>query len=228
LDQQRSLADWTASSLRNPVNRVSQVSAPSIKSASNINSPATGKAGVAYNLAHGIPVVNDKYGHMGQTNPKPRIRVNMTRTRLRGAIWGIATAGGYGSAGDFRVTPDGMGNVEITGDWYDAPEEYGDVKRLIDFFRTKGIQYWKMSAQNSLLVESARAYVLAETGRQYVIYSATGGSVSLNLAEGSYASWRYDPTDGTEAGLGTVTGGGVQTFSLPASHDEVPLLLRKH
>jgi hypothetical protein len=34
LDQQRSLADWTASSLRIPVNRVSQVSATAIKSAS--------------------------------------------------------------------------------------------------------------------------------------------------------------------------------------------------
>ena len=42
LDQQRSFADWTASSLRTPVNRVSQVSATTIKSASNINSPATG------------------------------------------------------------------------------------------------------------------------------------------------------------------------------------------
>ena len=42
LDQQRSFADWTASSLRTPVNRVSQVSATTIKPASNINSPGTG------------------------------------------------------------------------------------------------------------------------------------------------------------------------------------------
>ena len=41
LDQQHSLANWTTSSLRTPVNRVSQVSATAIKSASNINSPAT-------------------------------------------------------------------------------------------------------------------------------------------------------------------------------------------
>ena len=191
------------------------------------NGDQWGNAGVAHNLGHGIPVVNDEYGYMGQTNPKPRIRVNMTRTRLREAIWGIATAGGYGSAGDFRVTPDGMGNVEITGDWYDAPEEYGDLKRLIDFFTTKGIQYWIMSARNDLLATGTRTYVLAETGHQYVIYSAIGGSVSLNLAEGSYSAWRYDPTDGTETSLGAVTGGSVQTFSLPAGHDEVVLLLLK-
>src|SRR5215472_16566226 len=41
LDQQHSYADWTASSLRTPVNRVSQVSATAIKAASNINSPET-------------------------------------------------------------------------------------------------------------------------------------------------------------------------------------------
>jgi len=41
LDQQRSFADWTAPSQRTPVNRVSQVSATAIKSASSINSPAT-------------------------------------------------------------------------------------------------------------------------------------------------------------------------------------------
>ena len=158
------------------------------------NGDQWGNAGIVHNLGHNMPVVNDEYGYIGQISPKPRIRVNMTRIRLRGALWGIAVAGGYGSAGDFRVTPDSMGNVEITGDWLDAPEEYGDLKRMIDFFTTKGIEYWKMSSRNDLLTAGQRAYVLAEAGRQYVIYAATGGEFSLNLAAGSYNAWRYDPT----------------------------------
>ena len=173
-----------------------------------------------------MPVANDEYGYFGQTNPKPRVRVNITRIRLRGAIWGIATAGGYGSAGDFRVTPDGIGNVEISGDWLDAPEEYGDLKRMIDFFTTKGIEYWKMSSQNKLLSSGSRTYVLAETGRQYVIYAAVGGDFSVNLAPGSYNVSRYDPIDGTEKSLGTITGGRAHTFSVPTDHDYTIYLKR--
>ncbi len=173
-----------------------------------------------------MPVVNDEYGYMGQINPKPNVRVNMTRTRLRGAIWGIASAGGYGSAGDFRVPANGMGNVEITGDWLDAPEEYGDLKRMIDFFTSKGIEYWKMSGQNGLVTAGTRTYVLAETGHQYVIYAAGGGDFSLNVAAGNYKAWRYDPMEGTETSLGTVTGGGVHTFSVPANHDYAVYLMR--
>ena len=191
-----------------------------------MNGDEWGNAGIVHNLSHNMPVVNDEYGYMGQINPKPNVRVNMTRTRLRGAIWGIASAGGYGSAGDFRVPANGMGNVEITGDWLDAPEEYGDLKRMIDFFTSKGIEYWKMSGQNGLVTAGTRTYVLAETGHQYVIYAAGGGDFSLNVAAGNYKAWRYDPMEGTETSLGTVTGGGVHTFSVPANHDYAVYLMR--
>jgi len=186
-----------------------------------------GNSGIVYNLGHNMPVVNDEYGYFGQHNPPLRIRIDMNRTRLRGAIWGIATAGGYGSAGDFRITPDGMGNVEITGDWYDAPDEYGDIKWMVDFFTTKGIQYWKMSGQNELVASGQRTYVLAESGRQYVIYAALGGTFSVNLAEGSYKACRYDPRTGVETSLGTVTGGKSHTFSMPDADDWVVYLIRR-
>lgn len=192
------------------------------------NGDKWGNAGIVHNLGHKMPVVNDEYGYIGQTDPKPRIRVNMTRTRLRGAIWGIATAGGYGSAGDFRITPNQKGNVEITGDWYDAPEEYSDLKTMIDFFTTKGIEYWKMSSQNELLTAGKQTYVLAEGGRQYVIYSAVGGNFSVNLAAGNYDARRYDPTDGTEMSLGIVAGGGPRKFSVPTNHDYVVYLMGVH
>jgi hypothetical protein len=180
-----------------------------------------GNAGIVDNLRHKMPVVNDEYGYFGQHNPPLRIRVDMDRTRLRNCIWGIATAGGYGSAGDFRITPDGMGNVEITGDWYDDPEEYGDLKRMIDFFTTKGIEYWKMSSRNELVSSGERSYVLAEPGRQYVIYAATGGTIAVSLAPGSYRARRHNPRTGEESDLGAIAGGTSRSFTMPDANDWV-------
>ncbi len=180
-----------------------------------------GNAGIVYNLGHNMPVVNDEYGYFGQHSPPLRIRVDMNRTKLRGAIWGIATAGGYGSAGDMRITPDGMGHVEITGDWYDAPEEYGDIKRMVDFFTTKGIRYWTMSAHNEVLTSGERTYVLAEPGRQYVVYAAKGGSFALNLPSGNYRARRFNPRTGRETTLGTLKGGASHSFSMPDPNDWV-------
>jgi Protein of unknown function (DUF4038)/Domain of unknown function (DUF5060)/Putative collagen-binding domain of a collagenase len=181
---------------------------------------------LAYSMGRHIPLANDEYGYIGQTHPPLAVGVVMTRTMLRGAIWGIAVAGGYGSSGDIRLHANGKGNPEITGDWLDAPEEYGDVRRMVDFFTTKGIEYWKMSGQNELVVSGTRTYLLAEAGRQYIIYSAVGGDFSLNLAPGGYKAWCYDPTDGTETSLGTIEGDSARTFSLPTSHDYVVYLTR--
>src|SRR5262245_14068003 len=113
-----------------------------------------------------MPVVNDEYGYIGEASP-----IDLTRTQHRQAMWGIPAAGGYGYDGDFRMEP--MSNAEISGDWTDA-SEYDDIGRLIDFFTSKGLEYWKMSSQNSLKTSGDRVYVLApEPERRYLIYAAT-------------------------------------------------------
>lgn len=170
-----------------------------------------GNGGIVANLGHNMPVVNDEYAYIGQR----------ARAELRGAIWGIAVAGGYGSSGDLRlfagVAP------EISGEWRDAPE-YGDIQRMIKFFTTRGIEYWKMSSQNSLVTSGREVYVLAEPGRQYVIYAGSGGKFSINIAPGTYAARRYNPRTGAETPLASVTGGGAQSFAMPDSDDWVVVL----
>jgi hypothetical protein len=183
-----------------------------------------GNAGIVDNLGRNIPVVDDEYGYIGQTNPPISVRVNMDRFKLRSAAWGIATAGGYGSIGDIRLHRNGKGNPEITGDWIDAPE-YADLKHMIDFFTTKGIEYWKMSSQNKLIKAGTRTYLLAEIGRQYVAYAATGGTFSIDLAPGTYKAFRYDPRTGDETSLAAVTGGGSCSFTLPDTDDWVVRLV---
>ncbi len=183
------------------------------------NGDQWGNAGIVYNLGHKMPVVNDEYGYFGDKN--------YTQTKDRNTIWGIATAGGYGSVGDIRLTPNGKGNPEITGDWYDSPD-YGDLKRLIDFFTGKNIEYWKMTSQNGLLTSGKRTYVLAEPGRQYVIYAAEGGEFAVKLASGTYSARRYDPQTGAEIDLGAMAGGGSRSFRVPNGSDWVVYLIANH
>ncbi|MGH9847205.1 MAG: DUF5060 domain-containing protein, partial [Blastocatellia bacterium] len=133
-----------------------------------------GNYSIVFNYGHNIPVVNDEYGYIGepldQSVPKgadgkfPRF----TRAKHRQTAWGIAAGGGYGAAGDKSDYDDGRPYNSVN--WHDT-EEYGDLKRLIDFFTTKGVEYWRMSPRNDLAKAGARVYVLAEPGRQYVIYS---------------------------------------------------------
>jgi len=180
------------------------------------NGDEWGNAGVVYNLGRNTPVVNDEYGYIGESNP-----ISLTPTQHRRAIWGIAAAGGYGAAGDVRRTS--TGNPEISGDWLDAPE-YDDIKRLVDFFTTKGLSYWKMSSQNSLKTSGTRVYVLAETGRQYLIYAAIGGTFSVHIAPGTYIARRYNPRTGEDTPLKELSGGGSRSFATPDANDWVVYL----
>lgn len=170
-----------------------------------------GNESIVSNLGRNMPVVNDEYGYIGQRS----------QADLRGAIWGIAVAGGYGSSGDLRLF-DGVA-PEISGEWHDAPE-YGDVERMVRFFTTTGIEYWKMSSQNSLVTAGSEVYVLAETGRQYVIYAGRGGKFSIDIAPGTYAARRYNPRTGADTPLTSVTGGGLRAFAMPDSNDWVVYL----
>ena len=149
-----------------------------------------GNASIVHNRRYNMPVVNDEYGYIGEVKP-----IEMTPAQSRRVMWGIATAGGYGSSGDWRLFTDWRPSV--TAEWADA-EQYGDIKRMIDFFTAKNVEYWKMSSQNSLATEGTRVYVLAETGRQYVIYAAAGGACTVNLAPGTYAVRRYNPRTGDD------------------------------
>ncbi len=178
------------------------------------NGDQWGNAGIVKNLGHKMPVVNDEYGYIADQGG-----VKMTRTQIRQAIWGIATAGGYGSSGDIRIIGSGAKRWTPckTGEWADAPE-YGDLKRMVDFFTANGIEYWKMVSHNELKTAGTRTYVLAEPGRQYVIYAATGGNCSVKLAAGTYDAKRYDPRTGETKDLPAVTGGRVQSFTLPDSN----------
>ncbi|HEB87042.1 MAG TPA: hypothetical protein ENI68_08525 [Gammaproteobacteria bacterium] len=146
----------------------------------------------------------------------------------RQSIWSILTAGGYATMGDGydasgqneNQSSAGWGYANwITGDYYNMTQ-YDDATRLINFWTTKGIKYWLMSPDNSLIQSGTRTYALAETGQQYVFYAAAGGNFTVNLAPGTYDAHRYNPRTGGEVLLGSKNGGSV-SFTMPDSNDWV-------
>jgi hypothetical protein len=177
------------------------------------NGDAWGNYGIVYNLGHRMPVVNDEYGYIGE----------LDATQSRNAIWGIATAGGYGSVGDLRKYNDGpngeLGVVYKTANWHDAAE-YDDIKRLVDFWTRRSIQYWEMTVQNSRITFGTRTYALGNPGQEYVVYAAAGGAFSLDLPTGDYRVVRYNPRDGSETPLAPFSGGR-KLFTMPDDKDWV-------
>lgn len=181
-----------------------------------------GNFGITYNWGHNVPVVNDEYGYIGEpddeTEPRPvdGKPVRFTREKHRRTMWGIYVAGGYGSAGDKNRCDDGR--PYVSANWHDEPE-FGDIRRLVDFYTTKGIRYWELSARNRLVKSGERVYIETGPPRQYVIYAAAGGDFSIDLGPGEYVARRYDPRTGEDTALGRVAGGATRSFSLPDHRD---------
>jgi hypothetical protein len=188
-----------------------------------------GNYSIIFNYGRRMPVVNDEYGYIGEAEdesvPKGADgkRPRYTRAKHRQTVWGIYVGGGYAAAGDKYDYADGR--PYFSSNWHDT-EEYGDVSRLIEFFTTKGVEYWRMAPRNELVKSGQRMYALAEPGRQYVIYAAAGGGFSVELMKGSYDARRYDPRTGEDVAL-KQSQGGIESFTLPDEQDWVIYLRPK-
>ncbi len=109
------------------------------------------------------------------------------------------------------------GHPYYSAAWHDVPE-YGDIKRLVDFFTAPDFEYWKVTPRNDL-VQGNRVYALVEPGKRYVIYAAAGNRVRLNLVAGNYTARRFDPRTGEIAELTELFGGKEHEFALPDAND---------
>lgn len=178
-----------------------------------------GNEGILFNLGHDMPVVNDEYGYAGEPDDESvRDGTQLTRTKHRQIIWGIYTAGGYGSTGDKYFYRDPPGRPYYSADWHYIAE-YGDIKRLIDFF--KQVPYWEMRSHNDIVTSKGRAYVLANPGEQYVIYVATGGNFSLDLPAGDFVATLYNPRTGSKKFIKNIAGPGKSFLATPENNDWV-------
>jgi hypothetical protein len=218
---QQSQADFQYIDYSWPVHAIIQYG---VRNEQFTNGDAWGHYGITYNRGHNMPVVNDEYGYIGEPDttrsmPYPPL----SQAKHRNVIWGIVMAGGYASAGDARTFNDGSDGKAVvvykTANWHDTAE-YDDIKHLVDFWTTRGIQYWKMTNQMSRITTGTRIYVLGNPGLEYVVYAAEGGTFGLDLPAGNYQVLRYNPRDGSQVSLPAVSGGRKQ-FAMPYGGDWV-------
>lgn len=169
------------------------------------------------------PVVNDEYGYIGEPEDRsepplaPGRWPALSRDKHRRIAWAIAVGGGYGASGDKRDFP--AGRPYYSGLWQPAPD-YDDVSRLIAFFTRSDVPFWRMRPAQELVAGAPRVYALADAGRCYVFYAATGGTFRAALPPGKFTATRYDPRTGEEQPL-AIAGEGVREFALPAGEDWV-------
>jgi len=201
-----------------PVHAIVQVG---VRNALHRNGDEWGNRSILRNHGRHMPVVNDEYGYMGEpdkSEPKSDGKwPGYSRTKHRQTIWGIAMAGGHGSAGDAHDYDDGI--PFFVGNWHNRPE-YDDIDQLVRFWTRRSIPYWRMDPKNEL-VEGRRAYARAVEGEEYVVYAAMGGTVKVDLASGRYMGILFNPRTGEEKALPRVTGGGKRNFNLPPGEDWV-------
>ena len=160
------------------------------------------------------PVIDEEPGYdMGGTASAWN---SQTPETMRRTIWTAAVAGAYtvwGSTATYE-TGDPLPKMRSS-----ATPPY--LRVLHDVMTA--LPYKEMEPMNEAVTrgdvvldgEAWRTnYALGKPGEAYLVYSLRGGTGKITLAPGRYAASRVDPRDGTQAAMGTVTGGTVG-FSLP-------------
>ena len=95
-------------------------------------------------------------------------------------------------------------------------------------FFTNNFQYWLMSSANSLVTSGSRVYALAQTGQQYVFYSATtsGFTATVGTSGENFNIYRYDPTTGNTTLIENTAGGSLNFTAGSLTNDYVIYALR--
>ena len=88
-------------------------------------------------------------------------------------------------------------------------------------FLKRDVQWWLMSPNDEVVTEGT-AYVLANSGVEYIAYSSSGSNFSLNIPAGNYQQQWFNPANGTyQSWISLNTTVGAVTFNKPNSNDWV-------
>ena len=130
--------------------------------------------------------------------------------------WAILTGGGF-----FTYANNKTLGAENPPDWSAMNSQGAAEMGYIRAF-WKGIEWWKMSPDNSL-VTSGTGYCLVNPGKEYVVYLPNGGLVTIDLsgAGGTLEAEWFNPGEGTYSGKRSVDSGGIIEFTPPFSSDAV-------
>lgn len=139
---------------------------------------------------------------------------NFNPDKIRRAIWEVGLVGGTG------VYVSGNNNDGYLDEYY-----YNDfiaapwVGHAALFFRNAVRNFGGLSPHNELITSGNSLLLSAIPGEEYVAYLAEGGSVSINIANGTYTSFWYDPRNGSFSEDKVFEGGTNISFTPPGSGD---------
>lgn len=162
-------------------------------------------------------------------------RVGATQDDLRRAAWGCATAGASftwnGHEKEYELYAGGPSGLPFNEqNPFKASERYVNILTQV---MQEEVEFYKMEPHDELLAEHQvlRVYVLAEPGRQYLVFAPDGEHFALRLEEGEYNRniW-IDTITGKKVSAPSVRGKGENSpvaFKAPNKKTDWVLLLRK-
>ena len=134
----------------------------------------------------------------------------------RKASW-LAFVSGYGMYGDYLWPEDNLKGFNLINRYFD---------HLLGFIEDNHVKFWKMAPHHEL---TSKGRCLADPGREYVIYSATGGTYKVDLGDitGKFNIKWYNPRTGAYTGQGTIQGGAKKTCKAPFEGDAVLYIYKR-
>jgi len=107
-------------------------------------------------------------------------------------------------------------------DEYSAPPEALIIQPTYDFIRAHlAAALPHMRPADIIRDNEDRIWCLAEKGKEYLVFSLGGGSVTIDLGDAAgqqfQAQW-FDPRSGELSPAGVATGGGTVSFTSPNGH----------
>jgi hypothetical protein len=201
-----------------------------------------------------MPQINEEYGyedHYPYPWGEARLWPARTADNRRRLAWEMTMAGGYQTTGERANAGTGAG-LDTGGGWINGRGNdqmtllvgYGHLRRFCE-----GFHWWKLEPHPELLrqppepkraasekkaaeppplpVLRATPMCLAEPGTRYVLYLPQGGTVTVNLAPGSYRARWFNPRSGQFSKPAIPASGGVWTSPPAADAEDWVLLLER-
>lgn len=160
---------------------------------------------------------------MKQETPADMIRFGGWSAVLSGAAGHTYGAGGVWIA-HVPEAPSSVFSYDF--DWYYKALDYPGGKGISIMTRfLKAIDWWKLEPSQKLIDENKDNFCSAIPGKEYIIFLRHGGSVKVNLSNGSEKDkfnihW-FNPRTGIDKSSGNTAGGGSRSFTAPDSFDWV-------
>lgn len=166
-------------------------------------------------------VVSDWQSRQTPTSYTDRWRENYGRgnfdpDKIRKAIWEVGLVGGTGVYVSGNNN-DGYLDESYYNDFIAAPQ----VGHASLFFKNAVADLGALSPHGELIASGNSVILAANPGSEYVAYLAQGGSVTINVASGTYTSNWYDPRNGSFTEGSAFSGGSSISFTSPGTGDWV-------